>query len=357
MDVYKKALNKIKEDKKCKMISSITGPTGPKGEIGPTGPTGSPGTGIQVQGYFDTYDDLINERPIGVSGEAYIVGTDLYVWDDNKNIWRDTGITAGPTGPKGEIGPTGPTGPQGIQGMQGVQGIQGLMGITGPTGPQGPRGMQGEMGPKGDTGEMGPMGMQGVQGPQGIQGDKGDVGPQGPRGIAGPVGDFGPTGPKGDKGDIGPTGPTGPTGPRGVATIAAYASRYQTERLVLDLSSFNPQVVPTANLTDLSNIGVETSNSFKVLSDGVYKVDYFLSGQFSAQTTFTVNIKKNGITDIEGTSIERIVHMGEEASINGSAIIRLDENDEIAMWIEATQDAVLSFADEVSAYLIIFRLS
>jgi len=44
MDVYQKALNKIKHDQKCRPTCiipiNIQGPTGPKGDNGATGPTG-----------------------------------------------------------------------------------------------------------------------------------------------------------------------------------------------------------------------------------------------------------------------------------------------------------------------------
>lgn len=68
MDVYQKALNKIKHDQKCRPTCIIpinmqgpTGPTGPKGDNGATGPigpapnfaigsviTGAPGTPASV---------------------------------------------------------------------------------------------------------------------------------------------------------------------------------------------------------------------------------------------------------------------------------------------------------------------
>lgn len=112
MNMYEKALQKIKEGERCKpnfCCYSIVGPTGPTGLIGAIGPQGI--QGIQgIQGL------------IGPTGPQGIQGIQ--------------GIT-GEIGPAGPIGPTGPTGPAGTNGVDGV---------TGPTGPAGPTGPQGATG-------------------------------------------------------------------------------------------------------------------------------------------------------------------------------------------------------------------
>lgn len=61
----------------------------------------------------------------------------------------------GPTGPMGPEGLIGPTGPQGVQGIQGLPGEIGLMGPTGPTGLIGPTGSTGATGITGPTGPTG----------------------------------------------------------------------------------------------------------------------------------------------------------------------------------------------------------
>lgn len=126
------------------------GPQGPQGPEGPDGPQGETGAGIEILG------ELANETELpatGTAGDAYLIASDLYVWDDVAADWVNTGTIQGPEGP---AGPTGPEGPQGIQGETG---------LTGPEGPQGQQGIQGE------TGATGP------EGPQGIQGDTGPAGP------------------------------------------------------------------------------------------------------------------------------------------------------------------------------------
>ncbi len=81
------------------------GPQGPEGAVGPQGPAGADGTGIVLKGSVGLVGDL---PPSGnTTGDAYMVGTNLYVWDGA--AWQDTGTIAGPTGPAGAQGPAGPT--------------------------------------------------------------------------------------------------------------------------------------------------------------------------------------------------------------------------------------------------------
>lgn len=234
-------------------LGNIRGPAGESGPVGASGPKGDTGPGgFNIKGSYDNYDDFIANHPTGEENETYVVGTDLYVWNSDENIWVDVGQfkgDTGPTGSTGEIGPTGPkgdtgspgeTGIQGATGPKGEQGLQGIKGDTGPTGPKGDTGEKGEpgiagkqglkgdtgetgaKGPKGDTGEQGlkgDTGLQGETGPIGPKGDTGERGPTGDTGLAGVKGEKGDTGlqgPKGDTGDTGKTGAVGPTGPSGV---------------------------------------------------------------------------------------------------------------------------------------------
>lgn len=62
---------------------------------GPPGPQGVPGEGITILGYFDTLDELEAAHPTGNVGDIYIVGSELYVWDEATQSWRGTHVTAG----------------------------------------------------------------------------------------------------------------------------------------------------------------------------------------------------------------------------------------------------------------------
>ena len=137
-------------------IKGDMGPTGPKGDIGPQGPMGpqgiaetitlgnikttdateeaqiidrktgfthvfdfilpkgekgKDGSSVSILGSYNTKEELQKEHPIGAIGDSYLVGENLYVWDDEMKEWKDVGIIKGPTGPMGPQGKEGPPGP------------------------------------------------------------------------------------------------------------------------------------------------------------------------------------------------------------------------------------------------------
>ena len=183
-----------------------TGPLGPTGPIGVSGPTGPAGSGVSVLGSYATLELLQADNPTGSVGDSYLVGFNLYVWNDLNSVWSNAGPFVGPTGP---IGPTGPTGA--------------ASNVTGPTGPTGPSG-----GPTGPTGAAGATGATGVTGPTGATGLAGVTGPTGAAStVTGPTGATGPS-------VTGPTGGTGPTGPQGTwDTVQPIEVKSDTYTLVL----------------------------------------------------------------------------------------------------------------------------
>jgi len=169
-----------------------TGPTGPQGPTGPTGvsgPTGPQGSGVSVLGSYATVELLEADNPTASIGDSYLVGTNLYIWNDLNSAWSNAGPFVGPTGPTG-ASITGPTGPTGAAST-----------VPGPTGPSG-----GPTGATGPTGLTGPTGATGATGPQGLPGATGPTGA--PSTVTGPTG---PTG----AAVTGPTGASGPTGAQG----------------------------------------------------------------------------------------------------------------------------------------------
>ena len=260
-----------------------TGATGPTGSTGATGPTGANGRSINIKG---TKADITALPSSGnVSGDSWIVLTDLhlYVWDGT--AWLDAGQFQGPTGATGPatisvgtVTATGPTGtPSVTNSGTGTSGVfdfilqQGPVGVTGPTGSAatvsignisstGPTGTPSvtnsgtsqaalldfilKQGPTGATGPAGPttitLGTVTPTGPTGtpqvinsgtttdlvlnftlVQGATGATGAQGLQGPASTV--AGPTGPAGI---TGPTGATGTAGADGtsVRILGSYAS-------------------------------------------------------------------------------------------------------------------------------------
>ena len=159
-------------------LTGDPGPPGAQGDPGPEGQRGADGTGVNIRGSYDTYQELITAHPVGVVGDAYLVAGDLYVWAAATSAWTNVGRIQGP------------------QGERGIQGERGLQGERGPVGEQGPVGASGNPGQRGEEGPIGP------------KGDPGPPGPIGPPGADGDPGDPGPPGPQGDPGDPGPPGKT-----------------------------------------------------------------------------------------------------------------------------------------------------
>jgi hypothetical protein len=104
--------------------------------------------GIQILDAHETYEDFIAEHPTGEPGDAHIVGTHIYSWNEELGSWIDAGEIVGPQGDTGERGPVGPIGPTGAAGAkgdtgdQGIQGEQGIQGIKGDTGSSGTSGLE-----------------------------------------------------------------------------------------------------------------------------------------------------------------------------------------------------------------------
>lgn len=68
---------------------------------GANGQNGADGAGLSILGNYDTMADLIADHPTGSAGDAYMVGTDLVVWNTQTNSWENVGRIQGPSGADG----------------------------------------------------------------------------------------------------------------------------------------------------------------------------------------------------------------------------------------------------------------
>jgi len=208
-------------------------PTGPQGPEGPPEPPGEAGSIGTLAGGFDSVQDLIDNNPNHRPGNFYLVGSEVYYWDEFHGEWRSAGNIEGLQGAQGAVGPAGPQGGEGPPGPPGENGTVGtiagsfdsleelqnysyhipgnfyLVGahlyfwdaiqnqwtdagsIEGPPGPQGEKGAIGPLGPEGPQGISGPVGAPGMEGPQGPQGEDGPPGSQGSDGATPEIGDNG----------------------------------------------------------------------------------------------------------------------------------------------------------------------
>jgi phage minor structural protein len=68
---------------------------------GNNGTDGQDGAGLEIKGNYDTMADLIAAHPTGSAGDAYLVGTDLVVWNTQTSSWENVGRIQGPSGADG----------------------------------------------------------------------------------------------------------------------------------------------------------------------------------------------------------------------------------------------------------------
>lgn len=80
------------------LCCSIIGPIGPRGE------------GINIIDAYKTEDELLDNHPLGKTGDAYLVNSHIFIWSEKDGIWKDAGSIKGDKGDKGEAGPKGDAG-------------------------------------------------------------------------------------------------------------------------------------------------------------------------------------------------------------------------------------------------------
>jgi len=68
---------------------------------GANGQDGQDGHGLEILDNYNSMAELIAAHPTGSAGDAYMVGTDLVVWNTQTNSWEDVGRIQGPSGADG----------------------------------------------------------------------------------------------------------------------------------------------------------------------------------------------------------------------------------------------------------------
>lgn len=145
------------------LFCTIIGPRGPKGE------------GINIIDYYKSEDDLLDRHPVGKTGDAYLVNSNIFIWSENDGVWKDAGSIKGEKGDKGDKGDTGEVGPKGENGEDGNCEIIDIVDTKTLD--------AGQMAKVTDNFSLNTHHLT-IAIPKG---DKGDVGPTGPQGPIGPI--------------------------------------------------------------------------------------------------------------------------------------------------------------------------
>lgn len=114
-----------------------TGDPGPRGDAGAKGEQGErglPGTGLTIEGYYESAAALNAAVKQPAIGAAYGVGAQapysIYIWTERG--WVDNGALQGAKGEKGDKGDAGAPGEKGDPGAKGDKGDKGETGAAGP---------------------------------------------------------------------------------------------------------------------------------------------------------------------------------------------------------------------------------
>ena len=227
-------------------------------------------------------------------------------------------------------------------------------GPTGPTGPTGPAGATITVGRTTTTEPGTDASVTNVGTPSNAILDfnipAGATGPIGPQGIQGPAGPTGPAGP------AGPQGNTGPAGPSGTTETNTYGRKYDTSQTPLTLTENTPQDVPLASNGLASGITQETANKLTIPSSGIYKIDYYFSGNSNTATDVTLTLNQNATT-VSNATISKNLAANADTALIGSTINNFNANDKIGLQIEATNNATITPSSDTSAYLNIVKIA
>jgi hypothetical protein len=166
----------------------------------------------------------------------------------------------------------------------------------------------------------------------------------------------GATGPIGPQGIQGPAGPTGPAGPSGTTETNTYGRKYDTSQTPLTLTENTPQDVPLASNGLASGITQETANKLTIPSSGIYKIDYYFSGNSNTATDVTLTLNQNATT-VSNATISKNLAANADTALIGSTINNFNANDKIGLQIEATNNATITPSSDTSAYLNIVKIA
>lgn len=218
--------------------------------------------------------------------------------------------------------------------------------------------------------------------PQGFDGADGDVGPKG---------DMGPKGDTGEsekitvvetrtinpglnasvtddfsnnthnltflipRGNTGPAGPPGSKGDTGSAILEAYASLYENNGNSYTLTANTPNQVELGNISASKEVDTSFTNTIKINKQGMYKIDYYFSGQTTNNADISLELRKENRT-INGSKITKQVSTAEYVSFNGSIIVSLNINDKIDMAVSSSTNITLTPGEDTISYLNILKI-
>lgn len=163
-----------------------------------------------------------------------------------------------------------------------------------------------------------------------------------------------PRGLDGEEGPTGPAGEIGPTGPAGPVNIA-FAHKFNDVGVTENLNANVPVTIELNRTGEAINISADPENEITINTNGTYKIDYFFEGSSSLDTALVVGVNLND-ESIDGSEISKDVVTNNDTDFHGSVVVKASINDFINIYIKSRKDAVITYAPDTNAYLIVTRL-
>lgn len=157
---------------------------------------------------------------------------------------------------------------------------------------------------------------------------------------------------------VGPTGPAGPPGSKGdtgSAILEAYASLYENNGNSYTLTANTPNQVELGSISASKEVDTSFTNTIKINKQGMYKIDYYFSGQTTNNADISLELRKENQT-INGSKITKQVSTAEYVSFNGSIIVSLNINDKIDMAVTSSTNITLTPGEDTISYLNILKI-
>lgn len=145
------------------------------------------------------------------------------------------------------------------------------------------------------------------------------------------------------------------TGPVGTS-LTTYGRKYNTATSTLNLTANVAQNVPLGTVGTSEGITTDTENKLTIVDNGIYLIEFFVSGSASANTNLTVEVLQNA-NNIGSTTIVKSVTANNDTDFIASSINTLNAGDEIGLSVQSTTGVTLSLASGNNAYLNVIRIA
>ena len=147
-----------------------------------------------------------------------------------------------------------------------------------------------------------------------------------------------------------------PRGKKGGNTNPTYAYKFSDVGTTYDLEPLQEEIIHLNRISDYKNIIMDVENEFIILTNGIYKIEYFFSGHASEDTALFIGVSQNDEV-LDGTEISKDVIKNTDTDFYGVTLAELDENDSITLSLKSRKKVEVTSAPDINAYMIIIKIA